>query len=417
MKKINRRTFIKAAAIIGGGLFAGCGVEETFKNNLRVENLRQIITADPSKSRCIMWQSDSPLKNPAIEIKLKNSADVINFSAIDSTFTDDGEKVFQYTAQIENLAPDSNYEYRIIDGENGTDFFPLKTSADKKFKAIIFPDSQSADYDVWGGVAKMAFEKNSDADFFVNLGDIVDNGEDKNQWQAWMEKVSAQMKKIPFVPVMGNHETYSREWKVRFPTAYINYFAVPDNGVENFARRFYSFDYGAAHFVILDSQWEELEQFQPNLIETQKIWLREDLAKTSKTWKIALIHKDVLQYRINDRPQRLEGFSDVGENFMPEFENLNFDVVFTAHLHTYRNRGRLKNFVADETGPFYILTGLAGDVRYPNLWINHQLDKVVAPQPEIDNFLTLEVDEKNLSVKCFLNDGSQFDEINLTKGV
>ena len=417
MKKINRRTFIKAAAIIGGGIFAGCGMEKNFSNNLRVENLRQIITADSSNSRCIMWQTGSPLKNPTVEIKLKNSSNIMNFSAIDSTFTDDGEEIFQYTAQIENLLPDSHYEYRIFDEENSTDFFDLKTSSDKKFKAIIFPDSQSADYDVWGGVAKMAFEKNPDADFFVNVGDIVDNGEDKNQWQAWMEKVSEQMKKIPFVPVMGNHETYSRDWQVRFPVAYINYFAVPENNVEDFSRRFYSFDFGTAHFVVLDSQWDELEKFQPDLIETQKNWLREDLKKTSKKWKVAFIHKDVLQYRINGRSERLEGFSDVGLNFMPEFEDLNFDAVFTAHLHTYRNRGRLKNFRADDTGPLYILTGLSGDVRYSNSWIDHELDKVTAPKPEIDNYLTLEVDEKIFSVKCFLHDGSQIDEFNLYKEV
>lgn len=428
MKVMTRRNFIKAAIasgmiVGGGGIFAGCweteksagNVKEKLTGKLNVKFLRQIITADSAKSRCIMWQTDSPMNFPEIEIKMKDSAESGKISAVNTSFEDDGEKFIQYTAQIENLSPLSEYEYRIIDGENGTDFFDLKTSSEKKFKAIIFPDSQSADYDVWGGIAELAFEKNSDADFFVNVGDIVDNGEDKNQWRAWMEKVSEQMKKIPFVPVMGNHETYSRDWQVRMPVAYLNFFEVPDNGVENFSRRFYSFDFGAAHFVVLDSQWEELEKFQPGLIAEQKNWLREDLAKTSKAWKIAFIHKDVLQYRIKGRPERLEGFSDVGREFMPLFESLNFDAVFTAHLHTYRNRGRLKNFLADESGPLYILTGLAGDVRYSNLWIDHELDKIIAPQPEIDNFLTLEVDEKNLSVKCFLSDGSQFDETNLRK--
>ncbi len=422
MKTINRRNFLKFALTSGlvigsGGIFSACKVNEEgmLKKNLEVKFLRQIITSDSKSSRCLMWQADSSMTEPQVEVRLKNSAESMKFSAVNSSFTDDGEKNLQYTAQLENLLPSSDYEYRILDGESCTDFFELKTPSEKKFKAIIFPDSQSSDYDVWGKIAQLAFEKNPDAEFFINVGDIVDNGEDKNQWRAWMEKVSAQMKKIPFVPVMGNHETYTRDWQVRFPVAYINYFAVPDNGVENFARRFYSFDFGAAHFVVLDSQWDELEKFQPNLIEVQKNWLREDLAKNSKAWKIALIHKDVLQYRINGRPERLEGFSDVGKIFMPEFESLNFDAVFTAHLHTYRNRGRLKNFVADESGPLYILTGLAGDVRYSNLWIDHALDKVIAPQPEIDNYLTLEIDDKNFSAKCFLSDGSQFDEVNLRK--
>ena len=429
MKDINRRKFIKIALTSGmvmgsNFLLTGCNeisrqaentlqeLEEKFTNDLNVKYLRQIITQDSKNSRCLMWQTDVPMKNPTLEVKLKNSAEVKNFSVAESFFTDDGEENFQYTAQIENLSSDSEYEYRIIDGEHCTNFFTLKTSAEKNFKAIIFPDSQSADYDVWGNVAKIAFEKNPDADFFVNVGDIVDNGEDSSQWRAWFNQISAQMKILPFAPVMGNHETYNREWKVREPVAYLNYFAVPENGVENFSRRFYSFDYGAAHFVVLDSQWDELGK---EIIAAQKKWLREDAEKNSKAWKIAFIHKDVLQYRINGRPEREEGFSDVGEIFMPEFEDLNFDVVFTAHLHTYRNRGRLKNFRADETGTLYILTGLSGDVRYSGLWIDHALDKVIAPQPETDNYLTLELDEKKLSVKCFLPDGNKIDEVFLEK--
>ena len=100
---------------------------------------------------------------------------------------------------------------------------------------------------------------------------------------------------------------------------------------------------------------------------------------------------------------------------MPEIESLGADVVFTAHLHTYRNRGRLKNFRDDITGPLYILTGLSGNVRYSNLWINHALDKFIAPQPETDNYLTIEVDDKNFSVKCFLPDGTLIDETTLQK--
>ena len=429
MKKFTRRDFLKAALTSGivlgsGNLFAGCNelsrsaenslhsLEKKFTSDLNAKFLRQIITSDSATSRCLMWQTDSKMTAPTVEVKIKNSDAVENFSVTESFFTDDGEENFQYTAEIKNLSPNTEYEYRILDGEHCTEFSALKTSSDKKFKAIIFPDSQSADYNVWGDVAQSAFEKNPDAEFFVNVGDIVDNGEDSSQWHAWMNKVEAQLKILPFVPVMGNHETYNRNWKVREPVAYLNYFAVPENGVENFSRRFYSFDFGAAHFVVLDSQWEELGK---EIIEVQKNWLREDLAKTSKTWKIAFIHKDVLQYRINGRPERQEGFSDVGEIFMPEFENLNFDAVFTAHLHTYRNRGRLKNFQPDENGVLYILTGLSGDVRYSNLWINHALDKVIAPQPETDNFLTLEVDDKNFVVKCFLPNGTLIDEFELKK--
>ena len=404
---MNRRTFIKFAAISFATLLTGCKkIKEVPEKILPVKFIRQIVTKDISTSRCIMWQVDEPLKNPVVEVKTGDA--IKNFPAQDSSFTDDGKKIFQYTAQIE-----LGDEYRIVDGDATSYWYDLKKISGDKFKAIIFPDSQcGGSYDTWGGVAGSAFAKNPDAVLFVNVGDLVDNGEDRVQWEDWLRHVEQFTPEIVFAPVLGNHETYTREWTFRTPVSYLNYFATPDNGVENFSRRFYSFDVGAAHFVVLDSQWDELGI---ELIDLQKNWLRQDLNLTDKRWKIIFIHKDVLQYRIHRRPERKEGFSDVGELFMPEFESLGVDVVFTGHLHTYRNRGHLKNFQRDETGPLYILTGISGNVRYGGLWIDHALDEVIAPQPETDNYLTLDVDAKTLTVKCFSPNGRPIDEVTLHK--
>ncbi len=412
---MNRRTFIKATAFSVAALLTGC----KSKNNSSLPDikfLRQIITKDINVERCIMWQTDLPMTEPRVEIAIKGKS-IGAFSAQDSSFADDKKNVNQYTAQIYGLDEKKSYEYRIIDGDAFGDWYPLKQSADDKLKVIIFPDSQcGGDYDTWGEIANNAFERNPDAEFFINVGDLVDNGEDSAQWQDWFEQIEDYTSIIPFAPVMGNHETYSRDWQTRQPIAYLNYFEPPDNEVPEFARRFYSFDCGSVHFAILDSQWEELDNFRPNLRAKEIEWLRRDMQATNKPWKVVFIHKDVLQYRINNRPDRQEGFSDVGKIFMPEFESLGVDVVFTGHLHTYRNRGRLKNFREDETGTLYILTGVCGNVRYDKLWINHALDKYVAPQPETGNYLTMSVDAKTLTVKCFLPDGKMIDETVLTKG-
>ena len=395
------------AALSVATLLTGCKkIKEVPEKILEVKFIRQVITKDISTTRLIMWQADEPLENPFVEVKSGNATK--NFPAQELFFVDDGKKIIQYAAQIE-----IGDEYRIVDGDATSYWYDLKNISDGKFKAIIFPDSQcSGSYDTWGGVAGSAFAKNQDAILFVNVGDLVDNGEDFAQWEGWLAHIKQFSPEIVFAPVMGNHETYSREWTFRTPVAYLNYFATPDNGFENFSRRFYSFEVGAAHFAVLDSQWDELGT---EIIDVQKNWLRQDLNSTDKPWKIIFIHKDVLQYRIHKRTDRQEGFSDVGEIFMPEFESLGVDVVFTAHLHTYRNRGRIKNFTRDETGPLYILTGVSGNVRYGGLWVDHALDKVVAPQPETDNYLTLEVDAKNLTVKCFSPNGRPIDEITLKK--
>ena len=425
--KISRRTFIRllmggGTLLLGGKLLLGSPSYRNVTNRMRsmssdahAKHVRQLITKDSRTSRCIMWQAESALSAPQLEYRHKGSDKLETVPAEDISFQDDGQDNHQYSVKLQNLAAGEEYEYRIVDGDAKSEWRSLLTERGNAFKALIFPDSQSADYSGWEELAQAAAERNPDAAFFVNVGDIVDNGEDHSQWHAWLYAVEGIVDRIPFVPVMGNHETYSREWKVRLPESYLNLFEVPENGSREFERYYYSYDYGNVHFVVLNTQWDETEEFKQGLLEEQLSWLRQDVKASRKKWRIAFLHKDVLQYRIHNRPERKEGISDIGENFMPVFDELSFDIVFTAHLHTYRDRGHIHDFRHDERGPLYILTGVAGDVRYPGLWVDHALDKVIAPQPETANYLTLEVDENQLSVRCFLPDGTEIDHAEVKK--
>ena len=428
--KINRRTFLKfaggAAVIAGGGFLAqrfdvfGQAAKRIDKmanpRKIEADFVRQIITRDPSVSRTIMWQSETVQSTAAVEWREVDAQAVQRAAATNEDFTDDGRAAVLHAAGIEGLTPGRRYEYRLVNGEEASEWRPLTTPAERgDFKALIFPDSQSSDYSVWRDVAQGAWQRNRDAGFFVNMGDLVDNGEDHTQWDAWFSAVAPVIEQIPFAPVMGNHETYDRNWQVRLPKAYLQEFAVPDNGSEAFSRYYYSFDYGPCHFAVLNTQMDETADFKQGLLEEQLAWLPEDMEKSRKQWKVALLHKDVLQYRIHQRPERTEGFSDIGEAFMPVFDALGIDLVLTAHLHTYRNRGHIEAFCRSPKGPVYILTGVAGDVRYPNLWVDHALDEAVAPQPETDNYLVLEAKDAQLAVECFLPDGTRIDRVEVAK--
>uniref|UniRef100_UPI003F7DEE2E metallophosphoesterase n=1 Tax=Mitsuokella multacida TaxID=52226 RepID=UPI003F7DEE2E len=331
------------------------------------------------------------------------------------TLSADGVTVELYTARLADLEAGEAYEYRIKADGQCDDWHALQTDDGGAFSALIFPDSQSNDYTDWKHLAQDAAARNEGADFFINMGDLVDNGEDHRQWDAWFDAVAGIIDRIPVAPLMGNHESYNEDWKVREPVAYLHEFALPANGSEEFAGRYYSFDYGPAHFIVLDTQTDEAADFHHGLLEAQQAWFREDVKKTDKKWKIVLMHKDPLQYRIANRPERQEGFSDEGRAWMPLFDEAGIDIVFSAHLHTYRNRGHIKNFERDASGPLYILTGVAGNVRYPGLWVDHALDKTVAPQPETDNYLTLCVKNAGVEIACFLPDGTEIDHETLQK--
>lgn len=100
---------------------------------------------------------------------------------------------------------------------------------------------------------------------------------------------------------------------------------------------------------------------------------------------------------------------------MPLFDETGVDVVLSAHLHTYRDRGHIRNFQRDPSGPLYIITGVAGNVQYPGLWKQHSLDEYVAPQPETDNYMTMEATENQLTFQSFLPDGTLLERTAVEK--
>lgn len=375
-------------------------------------NIRQVITADSTTSRTFMWQSDYAEENPVVEYRQAgDDTTIMQLPASSDAFSDDGVTTYIHTAAVSDLKPGTAYEYRVGAGDKRSDWQSFHTAQGHDFKALIFPDSQSSDYSVWAATAQPAWQRNQDAQFFINMGDLVDNGQDHYQWNAWFDVVGDMIARIPVVPLLGNHETYDKDWKVRMPEAYLHLFALPRIDREKYQNQFYSFDYGDVHFVVLNTQSQELADFEPSLDEDEVAWFKEDMAKTTKKWKIVLMHKDPLQYGFANRPEpREEGFSPEGRLWMPLFDQYGVDAVLSAHLHTYRDRGHIRNFQRDESGPLYLITGVAGNVQYPGLWKQHSLDEYVAPQPETDNYMTLEATDDSLTFRSFLPDGQLLEE-------
>uniref|UniRef100_UPI004025C6A1 fibronectin type III domain-containing protein n=1 Tax=Megasphaera sp. TaxID=2023260 RepID=UPI004025C6A1 len=375
-------------------------------------NIRQVITADSTTSRTFMWQSDYAEENPVVEYRQAGDDDsLMQLPASSDAFSDDGVTTYIHTAAVSDLKPGTAYEYRVGAGDKRSDWQSFHTAQGHDFKALIFPDSQSSDYSVWAATAQPAWQRNQDAQFFINMGDLVDNGQDHYQWNAWFDVVGDMIARIPVVPLLGNHETYDKDWKVRMPEAYLHLFALPRIDREKYQNQFYSFDYGDVHFVVLNTQSQELADFEPSLDEDEVAWFKEDMAKTTKKWIILLMNKDPIENGIANRPQpREEGFSPEGRLWMPLFDQYGVDAVLSAHLHTYRDRDHIRNFQRDESGPLYLITGVAGNVQYPGLWKQHSLDEYVAPQPETDNYMTLEATDDSLTFRSFLPDGQLLEE-------
>lgn len=197
-------------------------------------NIRQVITADSTTSRTFMWQSDYAEDKPVVEYrKAGDDTTLMQLPASSDAFSDDGVTTYIHTATVTGLEPGTAYEYRVGAGDKRSSWQTFHTAQGNDFKALIFPDSQSSDYSVWAATAQPAWQRNQDAQFFINMGDLVDNGQDHYQWNAWFDVVNDMIARIPVVPLLGNHETYNKDWKVRMPEAYLHLFALPQIDMEN----------------------------------------------------------------------------------------------------------------------------------------------------------------------------------------
>ena len=377
----------------------------------------QIVAQDNSTSRTIMWQSDNSEADAVIEYRLEGAEKSQTIGATDKAFTDDGSTTYIHEATLIGLTPNTKYEYRVGYGtDRRSDWYRLETAGASVYDVLIYPDSQSGDYSQWEEIVKSSALRNPRTALYISMGDLVDNGEHAYQWRTWLNSIKPLSANVPLATTLGNHEMYTLDWKMREPYAYLNYFAVPPNGNETFNRRYYSYDFGDVHYVVLDTMLYEInhednhDTHHPDLYDVQVQWLRQDLMANTKKWTVVLMHRDPFQYAF-DRSgvNRAVGFDDEGVLFMPIFDEFNVDLVLSAHLHSYRNRGHVRNFDRDASGPLYILTGIAGDARRPK-WKEHPLDVYVAPDRDKNNYMTMTVTPNKLIVKAFLPDGTQLDE-------
>ena len=90
-----------------------------------------------------------------MEFRVKGQEDIQTVQASEEAFQDGKARTFIHTAHLEGLQPGTQYEYRLCYGKKATDWMPLTTFQGNSFKALIFPDSQSADYSVWKATAML----------------------------------------------------------------------------------------------------------------------------------------------------------------------------------------------------------------------------------------------------------------------
>ncbi|MCE5287095.1 MAG: metallophosphoesterase, partial [Pelosinus sp.] len=169
-----------------------------------------------------------------------------------------------------------------------------------------------------------------------------------------------------------------------------------------------SYEYGDVHFAVLNTQQYELNDWYPELLERQKTWLEEDLAKSHKKWKVVLMHRGIWEFPFNGP------LDQIGQTFVPIIDKYQVDVVFTAHVHSYARTKPLRNGSYDASGTIYITTGHSDD-RVWDKSPQKPMDEFFYNPLDMPNYLVLEASQDVLKVAGFKQNGELFDQIEIKK--
>jgi acid phosphatase type 7 len=251
----------------------------------------------------------------------------------------------RHAVALTGLDPGSTYHYRVggAGGSSATGHFRTAPVGDgSHFGFAVVGDSGSGGK---GQLAVAALLERLRPDLILHTGDVVyPAGEERHYERRFFAPYRNLIKTVPIFPVLGNHDVRKGNG-----AAFLENFH-PTLGSPGSTKRYYSFDWGGAHFVALDSELYYGDTGSDP--EEQRTFLERDLAATRKRWRVVFLHRSPYG------SSRHGGDGRVREDLEPLFAGHGVDVVFSGHDHVYERTAPIK-------GVTYVVSGGGGRRLYP----------------------------------------------------
>lgn len=431
----------------------------------------------------LMWQVSEANADWAVEIKdpagkwIKTAPPQWVSVAMDSI-----QPRRVYHTNLTNLFPGSVFNYRV--SRSGNIVFTAEGHAPKSetqpYRFVVNGDIGAGTPD-----AKLLAKQSylSHPDMVVIPGDIIyENGRvseyDGNFWPIYnadqtTDEGAPVMRSVPYLGVPGNHDVDNRSLD-QFPDglAYFYFWRQPLNGpagkegdaltpvmkaTEAHRKAFmaaageaypnavnYSFNYGNAHWTVVDS--DPYVDFTDSAL---RAWVAKDLAAAQNAaWRFVIFHHPPFTSALEHYEQQQTRL------LVPLFEKGKVDLVFNGHVHNYQRsfpmtfepfkkpativggkdnktiRGRVVNghWKLDKSfdgktntrpnGIIYIVSGAGGQELYnpeqttdPDTWQKYT-QKFIS---NVHSLTVVDVDGKTLTLRQVATDGTTVDEIQITK--
>ncbi|MDR2962299.1 MAG: metallophosphoesterase family protein, partial [Bacteroidales bacterium] len=266
-------------------------------------------------------------------------------------------------ATVTGLTPNTTYSFQ-IGSVNGT--FKTAPNNNLPFSFIYVADTQIdyflmgkplSEYSVFPMLqmnAQVLCADNQDTRFCLHGGDMVWEGRvwdgqkweldfdsDIKQWYRFFASQPDLFLKLPFAPVMGNHDKIFNNFKPHFN---VNSAPFDTDGST------YTFIYGNTQFFAINSEKDI------TYINNLKKWMQDSVrAHPNITWRVVYCHTGI--YSSYNTDSYLWS-----NNIAPLFDTLGIDIVFQGHTHIYDVIGpvRNKNYVQAS-----VINVTKADTQYP----------------------------------------------------
>ena len=401
----------------------------------------------------------------------------------------DNELRANWTATVDGLRLGHKYVYRLR-GAGLTlaeGYFTTRQPRGRRIRFVSFGDNSYGDISD-RAIAYHTYQQHPD--FVMNCGDNVYESGTDDEYQRYFfpvynadaagQRIGAPLlRSVPFYTVIANHDVQGKDERgheiadfTRNPDALAFYTAMhlPLNGPEAPAyptpmsgpadriaafracagARFprmanYSFDYGDAHFLCLDSN----RYIDPNDAALQQ-WIASDLPASDATWKFVVFHHP--PFNVGNEHYEVQHMRVLA----PLFEAHGVDMVLSGHEHNYQRSRPIRfspdgagrsadiggkdrrvagRFTVDRTfdgagetrtnGVLYIVTGAGGKHLYdagftdnPSRWTHADdahADYVVKMVTDRHSLSVFDVDGPRLVMTQVDETGAEIDRLVVTK--
>jgi hypothetical protein len=370
------------------------------------------LTEKPATSQAVTWRTGSKIANPQAQIAIaQDSPDLHEKAEIIPAKTEaiqlnDEKTVYHHSVVFTSLKPKTLYAYRVGDGKTWSEWSHFKTAsqASEPFKFVYFGDPQNKIKSLCSRTFRAAYQKAPEASFWLFTGDIVDNGDDDEQWEEFFYALGWIPRITPMMLLPGNHGYRKRTVdgkKIRkINRLWSPQFTLPENGPEGLAETAYYIDYHGVKLVMLNGN-EKLEE--------QAKWLDNILSDNLQQWTIAAIHQPFFSTgKERDNPH-------LRKLFLPIFDRHSVDLVLQGHDHTYGRSHKLLNSSKvkdDQKGTVYVVS-----VSGPKIYsINPRYEELMVKMGTGRQlFQVITVEQNQLNFESWTVVGELFDSFELTK--